>query len=283
MVYSPVDYLLIGHLTVDLLPNHQRALGGTVSYATRTAHAFGLKVGVVTSCAADEPLLAGLTPYAQVHVIPAPATSTFENIYTPQGREQYIRARAASLSAEHVPQEWRQPKLLHLGPIADEVDPQIALQFTDAIFKLATPQGWFRAWDQSGKIRFKSWFDAQVCSHLQLLVFSEEDIREDPSLEKHFTSGVTDTIITRADQGGSLYNRNQQRIDYISPTVEVVNPTGAGDVFAASMAISLTQGHNWKQAFTIAARLAATCVTRYGLDGCPTPDEVRVARVKTVP
>ena len=51
------DYLLIGHMTADLTPEGKRRLGGTVSYAARTAHAFGLRVRLLSSAAQGEPLL----------------------------------------------------------------------------------------------------------------------------------------------------------------------------------------------------------------------------------
>ena len=70
---SPIDYLLIGHMTADLTPNG-RTVGGTVSYAIRTAHAFGLRVGLVTSTKVDEPLLNELAPYGQIISVPASAT-----------------------------------------------------------------------------------------------------------------------------------------------------------------------------------------------------------------
>lgn len=61
---EPVDYLLLGHITLDLSPDGPQ-LGGTVAYAARTAQAMGLRVGVVTSWAEelDTELLAleGLT------------------------------------------------------------------------------------------------------------------------------------------------------------------------------------------------------------------------------
>src|SRR3989337_556742 len=68
---GPIDYLIIGHLTRDLIPRGAR-LGGTVTYAGLMARALGLRVGIVTSWAADLPLgplseipLVNLGPVAQ--------------------------------------------------------------------------------------------------------------------------------------------------------------------------------------------------------------------------
>ena len=52
---EPVNYLIVGHLTYDITPDGPR-LGGTVSYAGLTAHALGLRVGIVTSWGGELPL-----------------------------------------------------------------------------------------------------------------------------------------------------------------------------------------------------------------------------------
>jgi hypothetical protein len=52
---QPVDYLLIGHVAVDLTPQGKQ-LCGTVSYAALAAKAMGLRVGIVTSAGEDAPL-----------------------------------------------------------------------------------------------------------------------------------------------------------------------------------------------------------------------------------
>ena len=48
-IYEPIDYLLIGHVTEDITPD-TTVIGGTAAYAGLTAHALGMKVGLITSC-----------------------------------------------------------------------------------------------------------------------------------------------------------------------------------------------------------------------------------------
>lgn len=269
------DYLLIGHLTADLTPNG-RLLGGTVSYAARVVQAFGLKVGMVTSATPDEPLLAQLSPYvAQQIVLPAASTSTFENIYGPGGRVQYIRGVASKITAADIPPAWLGAPLVHLAPLTDEVDPQIAHPFKDATV-LLTLQGWLRRWDADGRVRFKPWFDADVLRDIDIVVFSEEDIAEAPELEAQFAGAVRHLFVTRAEQGGTYY-RDGQPTTYSTPQVELVHPTGAGDVFAAALLCALHATGDMERAIRVAAQLAATSVTRLGLDSAPTPEEVQLA------
>ncbi len=44
-----LDYLLIGHITCDLLPDGE-IVGGTVAYSGRVAQALDYKTAVLTSC-----------------------------------------------------------------------------------------------------------------------------------------------------------------------------------------------------------------------------------------
>lgn len=269
------DYLLIGHITADLTAEG-RLLGGTVSYAARAVNAFELRVAALTSAAADEPLLDELRPYADVYAIPAGATSTFENIYTAQGRIQYIRGVAQKLNETHVPEAWLGAPLVHLAPLTDEVDPDLARCFPQSRV-LLTLQGWLRRWDADGRVRFKPWFDPAVLKHIDIVVFSEEDIIEAPELEQQFAQNVEHLFVTRAERGGTYYHRGVPHT-YDTPQVETLYPTGAGDVFAGALlsALHILDG-DFHAAVNVAARLAANSVTRPGIEGTPTPDEVQQA------
>jgi sugar/nucleoside kinase (ribokinase family) len=269
----PIDYLLIGHATADLTPNG-RVLGGTVSYASRTVHSFGLRVGVLTSAAASEPLLDELKRFAEVRVLPAGSTSTFENVYTPQGRKQYIRGVASQIGVQDIPHDWMNVPLVHLAPLTDEVDPQIAHRFPNATV-LLTLQGWLRRWGADGLVHFKRWHDPAVLNDIDIVVFSEEDIVEAPDLEQEFARTTCHLFVTRAEKGGTYYH-NGAPTSYDTPQVEVVHPTGAGDVFAASLlsALHLLKG-DMAAATRVAAALAANSVTRAGLASAPTPEEVQ--------
>jgi hypothetical protein len=217
------DYLLIGHITADLTPTG-RQLGGTVSYSARSVTAFGLRVGALTSAASGEPLLDEVRPYIHdLKVLPAEATSTFENIYESSGRVQYIRGVAAPIGVSDVPQAWLNAPLVHLAPLTGEVDPQIAHSFKHSTVML-TLQGWLRQWDSTGRVSFKRWFDPDVLQAIDIVVFSEEDIREAPELESEFARTVKlartvkHLFVTRAEQGGTYY-RQGEPISFSAPQV----------------------------------------------------------------
>lgn len=272
------SYLLIGHMTADLTPEGKRRLGGTVSYAARTADAFGLHVRLLTSAVTGEPLLNELAPYVdEQHVILAESTSTFENIYDEQGRRtQYIRGVAAPISASDVPQAWLSTPLVHLAPLTGEVDPQLAHVFRESTV-LLTLQGWLRQWGDDGRVCFKRWFDPDVLKDIDIVVFSEEDIAEAPDLEAAFAGAVEHLFVTRAEKGGTYYHWGEP-YQYDTPHPEEVNTTGAGDVFAAAVLSSLHRLHHDMIAVSkIASMLGATAITRPWLEGAPTPAEVQQA------
>ena len=272
---APVDYLLIGHMTADLTPNG-RTVGGTVSYAIRTAHAFGLKVGLVTSAKLDEPLLYELSPYGQIISIPADATTTFENLYSSSGRTQYIRGVASPITAAQIPLAWRSAPLVHFGPIAGEADdPAILVLFPDARI-LVTLQGWLRKWDKDGRVRFKSWNRPETLQRLDIMVFSEEDIVESPALIDDLAPLTRNVFYTQAERGG-IHFQYGVPTPYDTPVHEVVNPTGAGDVFATSLLCALHLTGSIVKATKVAAILAAESVTRFAIEGTPTPEEVYAA------
>jgi sugar/nucleoside kinase (ribokinase family) len=281
MTASP-DYLLIGHATADLTPAG-RLLGGTVSYAARVIQSFDLKVGILTSAASDEPLLDQLRPFtSELMVIPATDTSTFENIYNPTGRVQYLRAVASKITPADIPSIWLSAPLVHLAPLTDEVDPNIAHSFKDATVML-TLQGWLRKWDADGRVRFKRWFDADVLKDIDIVVFSEEDIAEAPELEQEFAGAVQHLFVTRAEKGGTYYH-NGKPTHYSTLQVELVHPTGAGDIFAAGLLSSLhVLRGDFLAATQVAARLAAISVTRFGLESAPTAAEVQQALASVEP
>src|SRR5688572_15183567 len=163
----PIDTLLIGHSTADLVKGG-RVLGGTVSYAAPIVQRFGHKVGILTSAAKDENLLEPLRSAAELVIYPAEKTTTFENIYRDGGRVQVVHGVAAPLRYEMLPADWRDAKLVHLAPLVNEVDFAFASAFPNATV-LLTPQGYMRQWGEDGHVKFKSFLDESVLRHINIL------------------------------------------------------------------------------------------------------------------
>ena len=266
------DYLLIGHIAHDVTPQGPQ-LGGTVSFAAYTAAAFGLRVAILTSAQPGEPLLGQLPPQVEVLTIPADHTTTFENIYNGWGRTQYLHHRAATLTPDVLPSRWREARLIHLGPIAYEVDPALVTVFSERPI-CVTPQGWMRHREPDGLIRPINWDAAEdVLHHARLTVLSEEDIAHNPALEAEFARLAPLLVVTRAELGGTLY-QNGLRRDFPAQPFTLVDPTGAGDIFATTLHIALDRLGDLDRAIRMATRIAGQSVSRRGFASAPTSDEV---------
>src|SRR5438270_11737876 len=116
-----VEYLLLGHITVDRLDDKRVAMGGTATYAALTARNMGARVGVHTS-ASYEPGLIDTLRGVLVARIPADYTTCFVNDYSSGKRRQTIESIAEKLMHEQLLSEWRNPRIVHLGPLCQELD-----------------------------------------------------------------------------------------------------------------------------------------------------------------
>jgi len=270
---TDIDILLIGHMTVDLVPGG-RMLGGTVSYAAPTYTAFGHRVGIVTSAARDEPLLDQLRTHGEVFVVPSEQSLTYENVYSESGRRQYVRATACPLALSDVPEAWTSAPYVHLGPLAAEFNPrELARGFPNATVML-TLQGMMRRWDDGGLVKFRPWFDEDALRQIDIVVFSEEDVHHFPQLTDEMRPVCKHLIVTKGRDGGTYYFAGES-MHYDSIAVEPRDLTGAGDVFAASVLGSLSfVGGDVTSAVRLAGKLAAYSVTRVGLSSAPTAAEI---------
>ncbi|MYD08937.1 MAG: hypothetical protein F4X02_02740 [Chloroflexi bacterium] len=268
-----IDILLIGHMTVDLVPGG-RMLGGTVAYAAPTYAAFGHKVGILTSAAYNEPLLGQLLPFGEVSLRPAENSLTYENIYTDSGRTQYIRATANFLRYGDIPVGWTDAPYVHLGPLAAELDPrEIAERFPDATIML-TLQGMMRDWRGDGQVRFRRWFDACALERIDIVVYSEEDLSHFPQFTDDARRVCKHLVVTQGRHGGAYYHDGGS-MRYESLPVTPKDLTGAGDVYAASLLGALPRlDGDVAKAARVAGKLAAYSVTRSGLASAPTRAEI---------
>jgi sugar/nucleoside kinase (ribokinase family) len=275
---SPVelDYLVIGHMTRDLAQGGEAIAGGTVSYAARTALALGCRVGVITSTGPD---LDPARVLDGVHIVrsPAIATTTFENIYSPTGhRQQLLHSVANPLTPELCPPDWsvsRPYGIVHLGPVARECATAFIHAFGDAFIGV-TPQGWMRSWDSSGYVHACRWDEAEaVLARADAVVLSEEDVQGDRLTIAHLAAQTHLLVVTRGAEGCSLYLNGQVHHFQAFPVREL-DPTGAGDVFAAAFFVALRRNGDPYAAARFANCIAAHSVTRTGLESAPTADEV---------
>lgn len=295
------DFLAIGHATRDLLPDGSWRLGGSVTFAARTAQRLGLRPAVVTSAPAD--VLAALRaalPGVPIANVPTSEATTFENIYlsapslpSAPTRRQYLRSHAAPLPLDTIPSEWRSAPIVLLAPLAGEIPPPLAAAFPHALVA-ATPQGWLRRWDVTGRVFPGPLADAAaLLPHLRALILSREDLLPAPdippdalplgvpcdapeadTLIASWARTVPLVVVTRGPAGALLHIGGNTPVSFPGYPARELDPTGAGDVFAAAFLSELHITGDPATAVDFANRVAALSVERPGADGIPTRAEV---------
>ncbi|MFP4322952.1 MAG: PfkB family carbohydrate kinase [Anaerolineales bacterium] len=236
MTQQAIRYTLVGAFAQDKQPTGDYQLGGTVFYSGVQAARLGAQVNIISSAAPDIDLSA-LDPGILAHLQPALHSTIFENRYDDAGnRTQTVSARTAPLNPSRAPA--LQPDILHLGPLLDEV----AFDWVDVYpgARLAvTPQGWLRSVDARGHVHRTAWADApRLLSRAWACVFSEEDVQHDEDAIAHLASLCPISVCTRNVSAASIFV-DGQRFDVPTYPAKTVDPTGAGDVFAAAFFIKL--------------------------------------------
>jgi len=268
--------LLIGHVSKDLTPLGPR-LGGTVSYLGLTLRSLGCEVRVVTSAGPDLDLadLQGI----EVECLPAEESTAFENHYGPEGRRQRLAGRAGQIHPRQIPEAWRQCELLVLGPIANEVEPQVAAHVGHNILGV-TAQGWLRSIGAHGDVVLSDWHILeQVLPPSAVVVLSAEDVQGDLAGAVQI-AGWCRVLALTTGAGGALVCWEGRSEHIPAPAADEIDPTGAGDIFAAVFFYRLTLGDDPPQAAAWANRIASASVGQPALRGVPTEAEVAAAGVR---
>jgi sugar/nucleoside kinase (ribokinase family) len=249
--------LAIGHVTWDRLQG-QTVLGGSVTYATQTARKLGWEAAALTSAGPDfDPArdLPGVTTF----LARGEATTRFVNNYGEGGaRTQVLSSRAADVVLSLVPEEWRDPDVLLLGGVAAEIHGRAAEAFAAEVVG-ANAQGWVRAFGPGGEVAPCEWErPEESLAGVHALFLSEHDIPGALRRSRDLLTFVPMIAVTSGWRGLSLVTRDGNEQVPGFPRTEV-DPTGAGDVFAAAFLMRYQETGNPSEAAVFAC-CAASCV-----------------------
>ena len=269
------DFLVIGHLARDKLAEGWR-LGGCAAYASLTASRLGLRTAVLTSAASDLDLPL-LLPEIDVRLVPSEETTVFENVYGPEGRLQYVWAKAGTIAASDVPPEFREAKIVLLGPLIGEVEEEIARCSPRSLLAIC-PQGWLRTVLPDGRVEQTSprrWQPRVLLERSRALFVSEEDLLPTETEEAlaRWATQVPLLVLTRGARGARLWSEGRWRQVPAIPTEEI-DPTGAGDVFAAAFLSRYLETDDAWQTALFATAAASISVETPGTAGIPSRRQV---------
>ncbi len=273
------SFIVCGHVTLDrtgdaLLP------GGSAFYASRALAALGARPRVLTAAGPDFPraALAGV----EAEIVPAPATTLFVNAYGPAGlRAQRVLSTAPPLDPLRLPAAWRGADVLLLAPVVGEVAVRAFAGAARARLVGLCVQGLVRDIAPDGAVRPRPLdLDRDALGLVGAAVVGEDEARGDGTLVSRLARAVPVVAFTHGARGCEVIVRGRTRRVGIHPADEV-DPTGAGDVFAAGFLLALARGEDPLDAARLGAAAASIVVEGRGGEALPRVGEAfeRRARV----
>jgi sugar/nucleoside kinase (ribokinase family) len=258
-------FLAIGHFCYDVSPRGY-VLGGSAAYSTITARNLGCRAHAITAVGSDfdqqNPTLDGVEVIYQE----SSNTTIFDNRYDVDGgRQQLILALGSRLMPHNIAGDSCNAEVAYLCPIADEVDPDCIHSLNCALIGV-TPQGWMRQRDgDSQVVRPKRWDSAPaILPYADVLILSDEDLSAYPDELEKYIELTRIVVVTKGKYGATLYENGRILGSQAYPANEV-DPTGAGDVFAAAFLIKYYETRLPREAINF-----AHCAASFAVEGAHT-------------
>ncbi len=231
--------LIAGPLTLDRFPDEapvRESPGGAVLFAARTAEAFGIRPLVLTKVN-REPLL-------------------FENSYVDGERRQRVENPPKSpIGVIDVHSGWPEPRTILLCPlIPGDLDVVSFLDRWPSVRTGLLAQGLQRRRLDDGAVRVvgapSPTLLAAARPNVTIFLSREEVARWSPGALARLASRAERVVVTEGSEGARIIDAAGET-HVAALAARPVDPTGAGDVFAAAFILALRAG------VTVAGRLAA--------------------------
>ncbi len=254
-------------------------MGGAVTFAARQAQRLSLRAGIVTRAGPDA-ALETLLPGVALAGRPSMESTSFENVYDGAHRRQRVLVQAEAITAEDVPPAWRAAPIVLLGPVCGEVSPGFGATFPRSLVGVAA-QGWLRRVDRQRRVRRRAWTGLPFWSDCHVLFVSEEDLGRRRDQLEQWTAEVPVVVVTRDRRGARVYSDG--RWHHIGAfAAREVDPTGAGDIFAAAFLVRYHESEDVAAAARFASAAAACSVEAPSLEAVAARGEIE-ARMKEHP
>ena len=265
-----IDFLAIGHVCHDWTPAGN-VLGGTTSYASFFAKKMNLQTAILTSFGSDFEFQNRFQNIS-LHSIPTDQTTFFKNVYDGSHRQQFLLEKSNNIFTNHIPGNFQQPKMVLLGPIANEIDFGILDDFENSMIAVC-PQGWMRRWNSDGKVFHQMLDDWSVFQKADIVILSEEDLNFQMNLIPKLAALFNILVMTKGENGADVFFNNNKHTFPSFPT-NMIDPTGAGDIFATAFLIHFFETKDIAQAANFANAAASFCIEKKGIEGIASREEI---------
>jgi sugar/nucleoside kinase (ribokinase family) len=289
--------VVVGAAARDLADDDPRGwrLGGGVSYSALTTARLGLPTGAIVGVDEEAATASELDDLREagvdVHLVRLDHGPVFVNIERPEGRLQLCRSRSDSIPIGAVPALWLEAPGWILAPVAAELPSGWATVPAEEALVAVGWQGLLRELAAGEPVGHVAPRPDPIISRADLVGLSRDDVDRDLPLGDLYgllrrgaslavTQGDRGGLVAhgaRADRAAALEMRHYPAV----PSHEVVDPTGAGDVFLAALAAArieprlvggrIGQGYD----LLLAAAAASLVLEGPGMLGVPMRDAVR--------
>ncbi len=277
------EYLVIGHICGDIQTDGSVVLGGTALYSAITAARLGWRTAVLTRgiygrevAGYQIPSLEEYADEVSIIVQDADTTTMFVNEYSGGHRTQKLPQWAGPIDLRGLPPHWRNARIIHLGPIAQEIDTKQTGSLTPASLLGATPQGWMRDWPKpgGGKVTHNRLrLPKELVSRLDSIIVSQEEIAL--CRDTIEAVGANRLGVITMGQDGAKVIYGGQRANIPAFKVDVADHTGAGDTFAAAFFIGATdRSISAPKAARFASAVSGMSLREVGMHSIPTRAQV---------
>jgi 1D-myo-inositol 3-kinase len=263
------DYTTVGHVTIDVLDDGSRHVGGTAFYSALQAARLGRRALIVTRGRARE-IDELIEPYRgelELMVLPARHTTTLHTVGSGANRSQRVLAWAGPIADDLV----LDTAILHLAPVARETPDRWRGR---ADFLGLTPQGLVREWSGGDRLMAPAPpADAArlVAGSCDAIVLGEQERTSCAGLIA--TAGAAGAVVAvtagaapvtiLAPGGGDAV---ELEVPALAGPVEDLGDLGAGDVFAAAFFVALSDGRPPLEAAGFASAAAAVRMRALGAE-----------------
>ncbi len=264
---TPVDLLIVGGLTIDVLDGEE-VVGGAARYATEAALAAGLRVALHTVSGPEPTAREALERLGERATVFWHQTAT-SIVFEHHGAHDQRRLRLRSATEPMIiPDPGRLPaaQAVLFAPVASEVSAD-AIRAISAPIRAAGLQGWLRQTDADGWVSRipLSAVDAKLAgalNGLELLLASVDELRGDDGAEAigrlRAWAGAGPELVVTAGAAGAWVDDGGDVPRHV-PAELVANrhTIGAGDAFAAVLTAQRGAGLDLHAAAVVAARATA--------------------------
>jgi sugar/nucleoside kinase (ribokinase family) len=258
MIAARPDLLIIGGLAIDRLADGSLVAGGSVLHGARAVVAAGRRIATITAAGPEPEASAAIIELSSLGRSLASRTHSSIRYTIHDGgprRRLLLESGGAPLAVEPADLTAINPAAVLLAPIAAELTSQAVRACAMVPVRVAVLQGWLRRVVPGEEVRPLA-LDAlgeeltMALADLDALVASEEDLaavapvsrRQVDELRAHF--GPRPVLVITAGEEGAWFDSQATgpRLLAIGRPLAGISTLGAGDAFAALLAVGLGAG-----------------------------------------